>query len=440
MENHTREIIVRLLGSIGSRREVEQYLKHYASLEKRSFAVVKVGGALLRDELEELASSLMFLQRVGLYPIVIHGGGPQLTDALAEADIETKKVDGLRVTDAQTLEVVRRVLLDLNLRLVDELERLGTRARPVTSGVFSARLLDAERYGLVGEVEGVTLDPIGKAIRAGCLPILTCLGETPSGQIVNINADTAARELAIAIEPHKIVFLTGTGGLLNAAGDVISSINLSEDYETLMNSDWVHSGMRLKLQEISRLLEQLPLSSSVSMTRAEDLPRELFTHRGCGTFIQRGERVVEHASFDDPELDLERMRDLLESGFDKTLAEDYFEGREVIRIFRTEGYRATAIITREGDVPYLDKFAVTPKAQGEGLGASVWQRVCANYPQLFWRSTNRNPINGWYFQHAQGSYTSPDWTVFWYGLGTDFGRMRDCVECALAIPATMERR
>ena len=431
----TREIIVRLLGSIGSQREVEEYLKQYASIEKRKFAVVKIGGALLEDELDELASSLTFLQRVGLYPIVIHGAGPQLNEALDAAGIESERIDGLRVTRADTLEIARTVFLDLNLRLVDHLETMGTRARPVTSGVFGATLLDEEKFGYVGEVARVNLDPIGKAIRAGCLPILTCLGETPTGQIVNINADTAARELCIAIEPHKIVFLSDTGGLLDEHGRVINSINLTEDFETLMAKEWVHSGMRLKLLEISRLLERLPLSSSVAISRPQDLPRELFTHRGAGTFIQRGERVLEFTDFAD--IDQPKMRDLLESGFGRALDADYFESKTAERIFTTESYRAAAIITDEGNVPYLDKFAVTPQSQGEGLGASVWNRVKAAYPRLYWRSRTANPINSWYFHNAQGSYATKDWIVFWYGLGDDFELMRDCVQHGLQIPATM---
>ena len=431
----TRQIIVRLLGSIGSQREVEEYLKQYASIEKRKFAVVKIGGALLHDELDELASSLTFLQRVGLYPIVIHGAGPQLTAALTEAGIGTERVDGLRVTRADTLEVARTVFLDLNLELVDKLEEMGTRARPITSGVFQASLLDEERLGYVGEVKKVNLDPIGKAIRAGCTPILTCLGETATGQIVNINADTAARELCIAIEPHKIVFLSDTGGLLDEHDRIINSINLTEDYDNLMAKEWVHSGMRLKLSEIALLLEDLPLSSSVAITRPQDLPRELFTHRGAGTFIQRGERVLEH--HDLANVDHEKMRALLESGFGRTLADDYFDKKKIARVFHTESYRAAAIITDEGNVPYLDKFAVTPQSQGAGLGASVWNRVRATFPQLYWRSRTANKINSWYFHHAQGSYATNDWVVFWYGLGDDFPLMRDCVEHALRIPATL---
>ncbi|MEZ4462889.1 MAG: hypothetical protein R3E66_24810, partial [bacterium] len=99
--------------------------------------------------------------------------------------------------------------------------------------------------------------------------------------------------------------------------------------------------------------------------------------------------------------------------------------------------RATAVITREGPVPYLDKFAVTPKAQGEGLGASVWNRMRADYPELYWRSRSANPVNAWYFQQSEGTFRNDSWTVFWYGI-QDYDVMRTCVEGAFEMPATFE--
>jgi bifunctional N-acetylglutamate synthase/kinase len=429
----TRHTIVRLLQNIGSRKEVEQYLKQYATIDSKQFAVIKVGGGILTDELEALASSLSFLHKVGLYPIVIHGAGPQLNDALDEAGIKTERIDGMRVTSPEALEVARKVFQRENLKLVDALESLGTHARPITSGVFEAELLDVDKYGLVGEITKVHTESISSSIRSGCLPILSSLGETPQGQIVNINADVAARELAIRVEPLKIVFLTPTGGLLDSFGRLIPSINLDEDYDYLMAQDWVHSGMRLKLQEIQQLLDRLPLSSSVSMTTPEQLARELFTHRGSGTLVRRGEKV--HCYTDISALDQDRIRSLLEACFGRKLAPDYFESKPFYRIYLTESYRATAILTQENGIPYLDKFGVTQKAQGEGLGQSMWHRMKAENPRLFWRARTENPINSWYFQEADGTYRSGPWTVFWYGLET-FEEMKQCVERALAMPAT----
>jgi acetylglutamate kinase len=432
----TRNVIVRLLRNLGSRNEVEQYLKEFSSIDSRKFAVIKVGGGILQDDLESLASSLSFLHQVGLFPIVVHGAGPQLNAALEEEGIESKRVDGMRVTDQKTLEVARRVFLRENLKLVEALEELGTRARPLTSGVFEATLMDEERYGLVGEIASVNLEPIRSCIRARCLPILASLGETSSGQIVNINADVAARQLSIEGEPYKVIFLTPTGGILDGDEQIIPSINLAEDFEYLMEQPWVHSGMRVKLEQIEHLLGQLPLSSSVSITTPDHLARELFTHRGSGTLIRRGERILAFDDFDSEGFDLERARALVEQSFGRALDDDYFSKKNCHKVYVSENYRAVAILTHDGVVPYLDKFAVTPRAQGEGLGRSIWLRMRHDNPSLFWRSRSSNPINNWYFQQAEGSYTQHPWTVFWYGIER-FEQMRDCVAQALAMPATL---
>jgi acetylglutamate kinase len=432
----TREVISRLLTNLGSAREVEQYLRHYSEIDARKFAVIKVGGGIIESNLDGLASALTFLQQVGLSPIVVHGAGEQLDDALNAEGITSEKVEGMRVTTPQILEVARRVFQRVNLRLVEELEELGTRARPITSGVFEAQPMEGGRFGLVGEVSKVHRDLIDSSIRAGHLPIIACLGETPAGQILNINADVAAAELAEAIQPYKIIFLTPTGGLLDGNGRIIPAVNLTEDYEELMAQPWLHSGMRLKLQEIKELLDVLPSESSVSITSPEHLARELFTHQGSGTLVRRGERVRVYDSFD--EIDQERLRDLLEGCFGRRLTEDYFSKKQVEHLYLTDSYRATAIITREGlPVPYLDKFAVTREAQGLGLGASLWGRMRRDVPVLFWRSRAGNPINSWYFHQSQGSYRSDKWIVFWYGLSS-YDAIRKCVEHALALPPSLQ--
>ncbi len=432
---NTRSTIVRLLNNIGGRKEVEQYLKRFSSVDSTRFAVIKVGGAILRDDLDSLASSLDFLYRVGLYPIVIHGGGVQLNEALAEEGIDSERIDGMRVTTPEILEVARRVFRRENLRLVEALEALGTRARPVTSGVFRADFLDRDKFGMVGEVANIDLELLRSSVNSGSLPIVSCLGETSGGQIVNINADVAAHKLALRIEPFKIIFLTGTGGLLDQYGRIIDSVNLAEDYDHLMKQDWVHSGMRLKLQQIRAMLDELPQDSSVSITTPDHLAKELFTHRGSGTLVRKGEAILR---FDDTgKVDQPRIAALLESCFGRALTPGYWDEKNFHRIYVSSEYRATAVLTMEDGMPYLDKFGVTEKAQGEGLGGSTWIRMKDENPRLFWRSRVNNPINSWYFQEAQGTYQQDEWVVFWYGMET-FEEMRQCVDMALSMPATLE--
>jgi acetylglutamate kinase len=430
-----RSTIVRLLSNMGGAKEIQQYLKRFSQLDAKRFAVVKVGGAILADDLDNLVSSLAFLQQVGLTPIVVHGAGPQLNEELAKEGIKTPIIDGLRVTSPAALRVVRRVFHAENLKLVEALQAMDARASSVIGGVFEADYLDKRKYQLVGEVKKVNLAAIEASIAVGSIPVIASLGETAGGQILNVNADVAANELVSVLKPYKIIFLTGTGGLLDADGELISSINLSTQFDALMSADWVNGGMRLKIQQIHDLLKKLPLASSVSITRPAELAKELFTHRGSGTLLRLGEKVMRATQW--KQLDLKKLRALIESGFGRKLMPDYFKRTKLHRAYVSQHYRAALIITLEDGVPHLDKFAVANDAQGEGLGAAAWAQMRAEVPRLFWRARPGNPVNDFYFDEADGCIKGEKWNVFWYGLES-FDEIQRAVLHCRARPATLK--
>ncbi|WP_225876214.1 acetylglutamate kinase [Lysobacter solisilvae (ex Woo and Kim 2020)] len=431
----TRQTIVRLLSSMASAKEISQYLKRFSQLDAARFAVVKVGGAVMRDDLDALTSSLAFLQDVGLTPIVIHGAGPQLDEELSAAGIQKQTVNGLRVTSPEALAIVRRVFLAQNLKLVEALQANDARATSIVSGVFESDFLDRGTYGLVGEVKKVHLAPIETSLRAGSIPVIASLGETAGGQILNINADFAANELVQVLQPYKIVFLTGTGGLLDGEGKVIDSINLSTEYDHLIQQPWINGGMKVKIEQIKDLLDKLPLSSSVSITKPAELAKELFTHKGSGTLVRRGERVLEASSWQ--QLDLERLRNLIESAFGRRLLPDYFERTRLHRAYVSENYRVAVILTAEDAGTYLDKFAVLDEAQGEGLGRAVWQVMREQNPSLFWRSRHGNPVNPFYYGESDGCLKEEKWKVFWYGMD-GFDAIARCVAHCRGRAATLK--
>jgi acetylglutamate kinase len=399
------------------------------------FAVIKIGGALVERQLEPLASALAFLANLGLMPIILHGAGPQLDAALSAAKIPTVKHDGLRVTTPEVMEIARPVIYRANRQIVTALEGQGVRAQGIQHGVFVCDYLDQEKLGLVGDVKSVDLEAVRDAMQHGMLPVVACLGESRTGQVMNINADIAAREMIWAFRPHKIIFLTETGGLLDEAGRVISAISLRADYNWLIEQPWVHSGMKLKLEQIAQILEQMPDSASVSITSVENLARELFTHRGAGTLIRKGERILELSGFED-EATRERTRQLLETSFGRQLKPGYFDNLNLECVLVSESYGAMAIVLKGVDgIPYLDKFAVTPEAQGAGLGAAVWQALIHRCRQLYWRSRTDNPVNQWYFEQAETSYTEKVWVAFSRGLH-DFEKIRRCKVDSLARPVS----
>ncbi len=171
--NDLRPTIVRLLSNMASAKEIQQYLKRFSQLDAAKFAVVKVGGAILRDDMEALVSSLACLQQVGLTPIVVHGAGPQLDEEMKAEGITKETIDGLRITSPEGLAVVRRVFQQENLRLVEALQAQGVRATVGTAPLAQERCrqfqgIDTKEFALH---EGflVPTRPTGKLLRQACL-------------------------------------------------------------------------------------------------------------------------------------------------------------------------------------------------------------------------------------------------------------------------------
>ena len=428
---HIRQTIVQLLSNMSDGKEIRSYLQRFAEVDQARFAVIKIGGAILAEQLEETAAALAFLHTVGLTPIVLHGGGPQLDSALKDAKIETPKIDGLRVTREETLDVARRVFVRENIRLVDAVRAQGVDAHSVSAGVIEANYLDKEKFGFVGEPKEIHLDLIQSIVASGAVPVLTCLGVAEGGQIVNVNADASTRALVQALQPMKIIFLTGVGGLLDDAGAIIHSINLASDYEALINQPHVHSGMKLKLQEIKRLLDDAPLTSSVSITDPGGLIRELFTHGGSGTLIRKGERIL--STTDQSEIDVRRLSALIETAFERPLAPNWWDGLMIHKAHISENYRAGAVLTTIEDFLYLDKFAVAEEARGEGLAHTVWRRLIDESPRFFWRSRTHNAFNAFYAAAADGSVKRGPWTIFWRGE-SEFGRIARIIDQIERLP------
>ncbi|RDX42035.1 bifunctional acetylglutamate kinase/N-acetyl-gamma-glutamyl-phosphate reductase [Lentinus brumalis] len=421
-----RETITRLLYSIGTKREVERYLRIFSSSSDAShpakFAVIKVGGAVL-DQIDELALNLSFLYRVGLYPVVLHGAGPQLNNIIESAGVIPDYIDGIRVTDAKTLQIARRVFLDENLKLVTALEKLGTRARPITSGVFTADYLDKDKYGLVGKITKVDKRPIEAAIRAGALPILTSLAESDAGQILNVNADIAAGELSKELEPLKIVFLNDKGGMFHGVtGEKLDTINLDEEYDELMKQPWVKYGTKLKLREFKELLEHLPRSSSVAVISVDALQRELFTDSGAGTLIRRGYKLFRHGSIESVGPD--RLRQVIHDR-----DPDVLSGEESVTqvlnslketpytIYGDEPLDVVAIVSHpEGEVPILKKLLASRTGIMNGIVDNVFNAIKKEHRRLFWTARADDENRAWHFERADGSFTRAGKSLFWYGV------------------------
>lgn len=405
--------LTELLGQIRDGKEIRTYLDRFGAAGGTRFAIFKLGGAVLRDDLETVAAGLALLNTVGLTPVVVHGAGPQLDDAIAAAGVDAGKADGLRISTREVMEVVSKVAMQTTIALAGAIGRHGGKASPVPPTAIRAHIVNEERLGRVGEPSAVDLEAITAITASGSIPLVSNIGVDSEGRLVNINADTVARALAHAFRPLKMVFVTGTGGLLDPDGKLITSINLNAELDQLIDDGTVHSGMRLKLEEIDKLLADLPPSSSVSITAPDGIVRELFTHGGQGTLVRRGERYERHDTLAD--VDLPRLKSLIERAFGKTLPEGYLESLPLHRVYVSEGYRTAALLIRLGDAVLLDKFVVDPDARGEGLTHGLWRMMTEDEPLIYWRSRQSNGFNGFYLAHADGFIRRGVWNIFWTG-------------------------
>ncbi|KAK4229576.1 Aspartate/glutamate/uridylate kinase [Podospora fimiseda] len=419
----TRAMIVQTLSSVGSKREVQQYLSLFTSVSSQRFAVIKVGGAILTDYLDELCSSLAFLYTVGLYPVIVHGAGPQLNSLLEQAGVEPQFEEGIRVTDAKTLRIARDLFLRENLKLVNKLEEKGVHAQPLTGDIFRAEYLNKEKWGLVGKVTGVNKQAIETAINNGYLPILTSMAETDDGHILNVNADVAAAELARALEPLKVVYLSEKGGLFDAAGQKISAINLDEEFDHLMSQEWVRYGTRLKIKEIKELLDTLPRATSVAIIHPGDLQKELFTDSGAGTLIRRGSKLLSATSLSDFK-DLNELKSVLvrdRDGPDSLVTVDKyldFLKENEFKAYYDGQMNALAIVlpAKDGRQATLATLTITKSGWLTNIADNIFTTLKKEHPQLVWTVKEDDENLGWFFDKADGSITNNGSVMFWYGI------------------------
>ena len=420
--DRTREIVAQTVSSIGSRREGQQYLKLFTSVSSQKFAVIKVGGAILTEYIDELCRSLLFLYELGLYPVIVHGAGPQLNKLLEEAGVEPQFEEGIRVTDAKTLGVARKLFLEENLRLTDRLDELGVATRSL-GGVFMADYLDKEKWQYVGKITKVNKAAIERSIEAGYVPIMTSMAESEDGRLLNVNADVAAAELARALEPLKVVYLSEKGGLFDGEGEKISHINLDEEFDHLMSQPWCRYGTRLKIKEIKELLDTLPRTSSVAIIHPSDLQKELFTDSGAGTLIRRGDKIKKANAVEEFE-DLEKIKETLirdREGLDAEATVDRFVDflrENPFTAYFDEAMQCLAIVlppSEERPLATLATLNITKSGWLTNVAENVFAAIRKDNPSLVWTVSEEDENLTWFFEKADGSFNHNGSVLFYYG-------------------------
>lgn len=254
--------------------------------------VIKYGGSAMRDEelREAFATDVVLLKYVGLNPVVVHGGGPEITEYMERLGLEVRFHEGLRVSDAETVEVARMVLLGkLNSDIVQRLNRHGQPAVGLSGQdgtLFEvAPVANAEQVGFVGSIERVDVDVLNH-IAADYIPVVASSASDREGNAYNVNADEAAGKVAAALGAYKAVFLTDVAGWLadpDDEGSLISRAAVTEVEERLPDTS---GGMRPKLQAcVDAIRGGAQSAHIIDGRKPHSLLLELFTDAGIGTMV-----------------------------------------------------------------------------------------------------------------------------------------------------------
>ena len=260
--------------------------------------VVKYGGSTM-DSGHTVHRDIVFMQAVGIFPVVVHGGGPAITCRLQELGIESQHVNGLRVTDAATMKVVEDVLFgEVNAQIVREIGELGGRAMGVSAkdaGIMRVRKHWAQTtdggtvdIGYVGDVAHVDTAPLLALIDKGMIPVVAPIGRGPEGESLNVNADTAAGEIAAALYADKLVFLTDVQGIMRDLADaatLLSTVRVSE-VSALIDQGVIRGGMIPKVEACVRSVKAGVRKTHVIDGRVPHaMLLEFYTRQGIGTQI-----------------------------------------------------------------------------------------------------------------------------------------------------------
>jgi acetylglutamate kinase len=257
--------------------------------------VIKYGGAAMLDEglKAKVMQDIVLMKYVGMNPIVVHGGGPEINDLLKRLAIDTHFEDGLRYTDAATMEVVEMVLGGkVNQDIVAGLHGCGGKAVGISGkdgALIQARPLNEGRYGFVGEVDQVNPVVLDTLIERGYIPVIAPIGLSAAGESYNINADLVAAAVAIAVQADKLVLLTDVPGLLRDVKDPASLISVLrlEEVTAYLQAGVISGGMIPKINCCVQAVEGgVGRTHIVDGREPHSILLEIFTDQGVGTMVQ----------------------------------------------------------------------------------------------------------------------------------------------------------
>ena len=267
--------------------EVEKYVKKYSKQK----IVIKCGGRVLLDPvlLNSLIEDIVILKKLGLTPLLVHGGGLGIKKKLDEQNMKSKFIMGLRVTDEKIIKIVEDVMIEFNKEIIKSLEKKSCKAKPITIKENNVIYVEQENkeLGYVGKPKRIDIKLLKEIIKNDFVPIIAPMGLDEKGKSYNINADTAAGALARSIKCRRLLLVTDVEGVADNNNKLISEINTTEAKE-LINNHTIHGGMIPKIKTcIDAINNGVRGVVIIDGRRPHSILFELFSDQGAGTLIRQ---------------------------------------------------------------------------------------------------------------------------------------------------------
>ena len=268
-------------------KNVPKYIKKY----KEDLIVIKYGGNALIDRkiFNNFIENISILNKLGLSIIIVHGGGPKIERELKKENIQTKFINGLRVTDEKVIKIVEEVLIDFNNDIVSSLKKKGSKAVSINSKINNVInvIPDKQELGFVGIPDKINSDTIKDMISQNQIPIVAPLGLDKNNQTYNINGDTAASAIAKKLKSRRLLLMTNVEGVYDDRKNLISEIK-PYDMENLVNLKIVQGGMLPKIKNCIDAVENGVRGVVILDGRKpHSILKEIFSDKGAGTLIRK---------------------------------------------------------------------------------------------------------------------------------------------------------
>ena len=265
--------------------EVKKYLNKY----KNEYIVVKIGGSVLNDEtlFKILIEDISILKKMNFNPILIHGGGKRLTAKLNQLNIESKFVEGLRVSNKNVVKIAEKVFIEFNKEILNEIKNYSVNAKSITSkenNIISVKAISKE-LGFVGTPYEVNTDILKKIVKANEIPIIAPLGLNSDNQVYNVNADDIATFVASSLNARRLIMISDVAGVLDKENNLISEINSAKAKE-MISSGEITQGMLVKINNAINVADKVKGTVIIDGRVVHSILYELLSDKGSGTLIR----------------------------------------------------------------------------------------------------------------------------------------------------------